>query len=284
MSAAIDIVRPPPPPLRAPHPGRRAAAKYLAVARVAARQALGEGSVIAGRMLFYGILLLVFAQLWDVALAGGLALGALSRVELVWHLAITEWTVLTVPLLHLEIERDVRSGDIAYRLARPMSYLGARLAEAGGEWVLRAAAMAVAGIALAWTFGGGWPADPRGLLFVLPLGVLSFALMLLWLAAIGLLAFGLQDCSPAYWLWQKTAFVLGGLMLPLEIYPGWLQGLAAWTPFAPMMHGVGRMAFGWDPGLTGEVALRLLFWIAVTAGLVAWLQRRALRALDVNGG
>ena len=259
-------------------------AKYVAVAATAARQAVGERSVIVGRMIFYGVLLLIFAQLWDVALEGGATVGSLGRVELVWYLALTEWTVLTVPALHLDIEGDVRSGDIVYRLARPMSYLGARFAEASGEWTLRAATMAIAGVLLASWLGGGLPADPRGLVFVPLLGVLSFVLVLLWLAAIGLLAFWIQDCSPAYWLWQKTAFVLGGLLLPLEIYPEWLQAVAAWTPFSVMMHGVGRMAFGFDPALAGEVALRLLAWCAITAALVVFVHRRALRALDVNGG
>lgn len=259
-------------------------AKYAAVAGVAARQSLGEGGVVVGRMLFYAVLLLIFARLWDVALEGGLAVGALSRTELVWYLAITEWTVLTAPLLHLEIERDVRSGEVAYRLARPMSYLGARLAESGGEWGLRAVAMGIAGVGLAFWFGGGWPADPRGLVLVLPLGILSCVLTQLWLAAIGLLAFWLQDCSPAYWLWQKTAFVFGGLLLPLEIYPHWLQTLAAWTPFAPMMHGVGRMAFGLDVEAAGAVALRLALWIGLVGTALHWLHGRALRTLDVNGG
>lgn len=259
-------------------------AKYFALARAAGRQAVGERTVILGRMLFYGTLLLIFAQLWDVALEDGLAGVSLTRVDLVWYLALTEWVVLTVPLLHLEIERDIRSGDIAYRLARPLSYLGGHVAEAAGEWAIRAVAMGLAGVALAFGFGGGWPGDPWGLVFAVPLGLLSVALTLLWLAAIGLLAFWLQDCSPAYWLWQKAAFVLGGLLLPLEIYPEWLQAAAAWTPFAVMLHGVGRMAFGFDPGLAAEVALQLILWIAVVSALVAWLYARALRTLDVNGG
>ena len=45
-------------------------------------------------------------------------------------------------------------------------------------------------------------------------------------AAIGLSAFWIVDTSPVYWIWQKLAFVLGGLLLPLELYPDWLRALA----------------------------------------------------------
>ena len=45
-----------------------------------------------------------------------------------------------------------------------------------------------------------------------------------------LLAFWLQDVAPVYWVWQKLMFVLGGLMLPLELYPAFIQRAAAFTP------------------------------------------------------
>ena len=71
-------------------------------------------------------------HLWDVVAAQGAVSGA-SRRELVWYLAITEWIVLSLPLVHLTIEQDVKTGDIAYRLPRPISYLGFRLAESAGD-------------------------------------------------------------------------------------------------------------------------------------------------------
>ena len=57
--------------------------------------------------------------------------------ELLWYLAITEWVILSLPPIHLRIESDVRTGDIAYRLPRPISYLGSRLAEEAGDVALR---------------------------------------------------------------------------------------------------------------------------------------------------
>ena len=83
--------------------------------------------------------------------------------------------------------------------------------------------------------------------------------------AIGLCAVWLQDCSPVYWIWQKCAFILGGLLLPLEIYPPWLREIALWTPFSAIMHGPGRMAFGWQPEVAALVAVKLLLWGDVSA-------------------
>ena len=256
---------------------------YAAIATTALRQALAERAATLGRLAFMAVLLLIFSRLWQVVAERG-GLPGVTEVEMLWYLAITEWVMLSLPLLHLEIERDIRSGDIACRLARPLSYLAQRLAEASGDAALRGITLGLGGFALAYGLAGGLPHEPRGLLLALPLGALAVALGLLSLAAIGLTAFWLQDCSPVYWIWQKAAFVLGGLLLPLEIYPDWLRQIALATPFSALMYGPGRMAFGWDPAFAATVALKLVFWLGVTLLLLIWIYRRALRVLDVNGG
>ena len=264
-----------------PYAGRPG--RYLAVAATALRQSLSERAAVVGRAGFYAIILLIFSRLWTVVIESG-ALPGRSAAELLWYLAITEWVILSLPPIHLDIEHEVRTGDIACRLPRPLSYVGAKLAEGAGDALLRMATLGAAGIALAWVLGGGLPADPRGLVFVVPLGLLAVAVGLMFHAAIGLGAFWLQDCAPIYWIWQKLAFILGGLLLPLEIYPAWLREIALWTPFSALMHGPGRMSFGWDPAFAGLVTLRLLLWAAVAALLLVVVYRRALRVLDVNGG
>lgn len=262
---------------------RRVVRKYASVGRTAIRQSLTERGALIARMSFYIVILFIFSRLWEVVAAKG-AVGDLSMKELLWYLAVTEWVMLSLPLVHLQIEADVRRGDIAYLLPRPISYLGARMAESAGDFLLRAGSLAGVGLGLAWWMAGGLPEDPRGLLLVLPLGLLAGWVGLCFHAAVGLCAVWLQDCSPVYWIWQKCAFILGGLMLPLEVYPEWLRELALATPFSAIMHGPGRMVFGWQPELAGWVALKLVFWAVVATGFLVFVYRRALGALEVNGG
>ena len=257
--------------------------RYSAIALTALRQSLSERAAVLGRVAFYAVILLIFSRLWAVVIESG-ALAGRSAAELLWYLAITEWVILSLPPVHLDIEQEVRSGDIACRLPRPLSYVGAKLAEAAGDTLLRMATLGVAGVALALALVGAFPDDPRGLLFVVPLGVMAAAVGLMFHAAIGLGAFWLQDCAPLYWIWQKLAFILGGLLLPLEIYPDWLRSVAAWTPWSAMMHGAGRMSFGWDPAAAGLVLAKLSIWVVVAGVLLALVYRRALRVLQINGG
>ena len=262
---------------------RRAFRKYAAVAGTAVRQSLGERSALLGRMGFYALILFIFSRLWAVVGERAPIPGATPR-DLLWYLALTEWVVLSFPLIHLHIEADVQRGDIAYRLPRPISYLGARLAEEAGDFLVRFVTLGAAGFVLACTLAGGLPTDPSGLLLSVPLVVLAGWVGLCFHAAIGLSSVWLQDCSPVYWIWQKAAFILGGLLLPLEIYPAWLREIALWTPFSALMHGPGRMAFGWQPEAAAVVLAKLVFWGIVSSLVVTWVYRRGLRSLDVNGG
>lgn len=257
--------------------------RYRAIAATAWRQELAAGASVVGRVAFYAVILLIFSRLWHVVFEQG-GLPERSPAELLWYLALTEWVVLSAPPLHLDIEADARSGDVAYRLPRPISYLGARLAEAAGAMATRLLSLGLAGVGLVLVMAGEWPREPAGLLLALPLGVLASVVNLLFVAAIGLSALWLHDASPVYWIWQKCAFVLGGLLLPLEIYPEWLRGVASWTPFPALMHGVGSSAFGWNPELALRTGAVLVGWGLVAAVLLAGVYRRGLRALDVGGG
>lgn len=252
--------------------------KYVAAAEIALRQGFAHRGATLGRVAFYFLILLIFSRLWKTAVPGA------AGVPLLWYLAITEWVMLSVPLVHLDIEQEVRQGDFACRLPRPASWVGMRLAEGAGTLVARLALFLPAGIAGAWFLAGGLPKEPRGLLLALPIGALAAFVALIWQAAIGVASFWVLDASPVYWIWNKLCFVLGGLMLPLHLYPGWLRSLAAWTPFPALLSGPGSLAFGLDRGVAILTAGRLLLWGTIGLLLLQWLFLRGLRAIDHHGG
>ena len=256
---------------------------YLAFAQAAVRRTLAERTVVLGRTIFLGVILFVFSRIWRLIGAAD-ALPGVTERELVWYLAITECCVLSIPPVFLAIEADVRSGDVACRLVRPVAYVGGQIAEAVGETALRLSVMVPAGALFAYLLGGGLPADPRGLWLAVPLGVTACLVAILFMAVIGLGAFWVVDTSPFFWIWQKFTFVLGGLLFPLELYPQWLQRIAHVTPFPLMCWAPGRMALGFAPEVAVASALWGVTWIAILSGAIALISGRARLRLTVNGG
>ncbi|HEY2409228.1 MAG TPA: hypothetical protein VGI10_24655 [Polyangiaceae bacterium] len=258
-------------------------AKYAAFARIAAALARAERGELLGRALFFPIILGVFAALWRAVGEAGMPL-ARTPSTLVWYLASTEWVLLSTPPVHFEIEQEVRRGDIAYHLPRPSSYAVSAFAQGLGVLSVRAPVLAAAAFVCAFVYGKGLPEHPLALLYVVPFGLAAQVVLLTFQLTIGLLAFWLQNVGPVYWVWQKSAFVLGGLMLPLELYPAAVQRLAHFTPFPALLYGPARFILGAPPTHGVELAWALAGWFAVAVLLATAVYGRALRALAVNGG
>ncbi|MGA2343893.1 MAG: ABC-2 family transporter protein [Polyangiaceae bacterium] len=263
---------------------RGAWAKYLAFGRIGARTAVSERGELLGRMAFFAAILGVFSALWRAVAEAGMPIVADPR-RMVWYLATTEWILLSAPQLHTEIQEEVRRGDIVYRVARPVSYVGALFAQSAGMLVIRAPVLAVTSFACAYAFTKQLP-PAAALVRAVPLGLAAMVLVVALYVTIGLLSFWLSEVAPVYWVSQKLLFVLGGLMLPLQLYPTWLRRLAACTPFPSMLEGPAAVMLGAGPAPRDALwlGLRIGLWLLCALWVLSLLLRRATRSLSVGGG
>jgi ABC-2 type transport system permease protein len=251
----------------------------LAIARVSAREAFVARSALVGRVLFFGVLLLVFSRLWQVV-----PLGDADPRAPIWYLALTEWVLLSIPHVHLEVERDFATGDVAYLLPQPVPYPAVKVAGAYGEYLARLATLGLFAFPATFLLAGGLPADARALPLALPIVLVSGLLGILVQTTLGVASVWVTEVQPLYWVWQKGCFVLGGLILPLDVYPSWLSGFARATPFAAILYAPGRTALGLDAGAIATSAALLVGWTVVAFVALRLVVARGLRVLDVNGG
>jgi len=260
----------------------RGSAKYAAWSWFSLRELRAAPAELYGTALFFATILLVFSSLWRKAAEVGLPLG-LGSAELVWYLAATEWLLMSTPNVHLDMAEEIRRGDVAYALLRPVSYLSAHCARALGQLILRLVLLAPVAFGLAALFAQALPARPAALLQLAGYGFGACCMATLFRIALGLTAFWLHDISPLHWIWQKLSFLLGGLMLPLPFLPEALQRFAAFTPFPNMLYVPASVLTGAQPSVTRVLAAQLL-WSSLALVTSVWLFSRARRALELNGG
>ena len=103
-------------------------------------------------------------------------------------------------------------------------------------------------------------------------------------AMIGLSAFLVEDVSAFMWIYQKLAFLFGGMLIPLDFYPDWLQVIARALPFASMTYGPARLFVTPTVGLFLSVMTLQIVWIVILALLLTFAYRRGVAYLTVNGG
>ena len=251
---------------------------------VAARFAyIGELLV---RTIFLILILYIFSQLWratNASTADGVqGLTGFSIAQLIWYLAFTEAMVMsaTPP----EVDREVRSGDIAYRLARPLPYpiyhLGAML----GERLLRFGLNLLVGAGVALLTVGPITITPLALLAALTTGIVALFADRLIVFMIGLIAFWVEDVSGLYLLYSRAVMILGGTLIPLEAYPRWLEAVARALPLQYLMYQPARLLVSADLTSWLRVLSVQAVVIAVTLAPLLLIYRLGLRRVNAQGG
>jgi ABC-2 type transport system permease protein len=257
--------------------------KYAAFARLGFARARAEPGELYARVLFFFVILGVFSSLWRAVALTGANIGGDANT-LVWYLAMTEWVLMSAPQVQFQIEDDVRRGDVAYQITRPASYLGAHFAQAVGELAARAPVLLAAALSAGWIFGGGAPARPAALALAMAFGAVASIVLTAFNLTLGLASFWLGDIAPVYWIWQKLTFVLGGLLLPLALYPDLIVRAARFTPFPALLTGPASFLLDRSFFSAEALTLALAAWSGAVALLASVTFRHAMRGLQVNGG
>jgi ABC-2 type transport system permease protein len=93
-----------------------------------------------------------------------------------------------------------------------------------------------------------------------------------------------EDVSAFTWIYQKLAFIFGGMLIPLDFYPQWLQTAAKFLPFSSAIYGPARLFVSPTAELFINVMTLQLAWIFTLTVLLIVIYRRGLTQLTVNGG
>jgi ABC-2 type transport system permease protein len=260
--------------------------KYAWVGLTAARSNVAYLGEVATRFIFLGVVLYIFLQLWRVTYTetGAEQLGGFTLAQMLWYLAMTEALTLSRPNVGGEVDQDVRTGALAVQLIRPLSYPLYRLWTNLGERAVRFGMNAAVGALIVLLFVGPIPFTPAGLaLFALSLP-LAFVLDFLGLFLVGLFAFWMEDTSGLRLIYSRVVMILGGMLLPLELFPPAVQPLLRGLPFASIVYGPARLFVRPDAAFLAGLLVRQGIAILLFALAVALVYRAALQRISANGG
>jgi ABC-2 type transport system permease protein len=260
--------------------------KYVEVLVVTAQSSLAYPVDTLARAGFMAVVIFVFIQLWTVTfqLSGRSSAAGFDLPRMIWYLVLTETIIMSCPRTFSKIDQEVKSGDLAYTLNRPYNYALFHYATYMGNGLLALPINFGVGAALAIALAGpptiplvAWPAVVLAMLLAMSL---NFVVEL----SIGLLAFWFEDTFAFFWIYQKIVFTLGGLFLPLDLFPAALRAIAANLPFTSIAYGPARLAAGFDlRGALTTVGTQL-FWLALLGIAAGLIYRGGVRRIDVNGG
>jgi ABC-2 type transport system permease protein len=265
---------------------------YLVLARLAFRRQLAYRTAnIAGLFTngFFGYLRASVFLAAFASTAGVTEIGAYDPQALVTSTWATQALLMIVRIWGWwEVEATIRSGDVVTDLTRPFSYLGYWLARDLGSAAYFALFRGLPTLLIGQLlFGGGLrvPAAATMWLALLVSLLLAATLSFAWRFLLNLGAFWSTDARGLGVVAQGLVMFLGGFLIPIYLFPDWLQPLLLALPFAAMVQTpadifVGRVE---GPQVLGALAGQATWAIAMLLACQAVIVL-AMRRVTVQGG
>ncbi len=260
--------------------------KYLAVMRVSIASNLAYMMEVFFRGLFLIVLIFVLGQLWKTTYSarGAKLLSGFSISDMIWYLAAAETIATSMPALTRRIDQEVRSGQLAYLLGRPCSYIFYNFAQYMGERLVRFTINGIVAAVVALVFVGPPHLTWMGVVAWPLVTFLALCIDFVAYFSIGLLAFWTEDTNSFSFVFSRLTLVLGGVLAPLEIFPQPLRSIAQALPFSAILYGPARTLVHFElyPFL-GLLAQQLITIAAGCVILIA-IYSVAIRRVSINGG
>lgn len=207
-----------------------------------------------------------------------------SQQDAISYIMLTQ--VILMPLAIFgwsDLLRSIHKGEIASDLLRPTQLLSFYCwQDAGrmlGQLVLR-------GLPMLLVFWLIWPVSPPAQpLLALISFVMAWSCGFAWRFVVNCAAFWSADASGmARFAWAIWCFGCGFLM-PLALFPDWLQSVLRYTPFPSMLNSFIDIWLGnIPPSAVGWLLAEQAIWAMLLFALAQCLLSRGLRRLEVAGG
>lgn len=259
--------------------------KYLAILKMQVINNLAYPGDFLGRSVSIAVFLFIFAGLWQTTyiIAGTASINGLTFANMMWYLMMAETIELGRPRTNRIISEQVKNGEVAYILSKPYNFVLYHFSFGLGDGLMRIVINILVGILVTWLLAGpppsllGW-----GMALITMVGawILHFCMM----ALIGLAAFVVEETNSFELIYQKFVFVLGGMMLPLDLFPKWLQEIVRLLPFPYMMYAPARLFVKPEFDLFLQMLAGQWLWVGALVVLLALAYRGSEKALTVNGG
>jgi ABC-2 type transport system permease protein len=258
--------------------------KYAVILKVSLSNTVAYRIQVVSGLCFYTLFIYIFMALWAAIYKEGNVHGY-TYVQIVWYLIITELIQFGCKSdVRQAMNDDVKSGNIAYLLGRPVHYIFYQLANSLGQILFNLCCFGILAVILGFVFAG--PLETFSLINLPPV-ILSFALSVLQnyflLMLIGLSSFVMEDNFAIYLIYQKLCFMLG-VFLPVEFLPSWLQDIALNLPFSYIAWAPAKLFVDFSPALFAQILPHQIMWTAMAAGLCFLAYHGGVKKLQVNGG
>lgn len=258
--------------------------KYIIIAKTSLITTFAyPESLITGAIL-YAMLTIILSMLWRSIYGSGNGIPGYSINQMIWYLIITEIVYSSRAISFEDVNSDVKSGNIAYLVNKPYSYifylLSNSIGQFGGKLVITIITGIIVGICLVGPLNN---LNIAYLPFAVFSGVLAILLNFFMLVILALLAFWTEENKPFRWIYSKLILIFG-VLLPIEFFPHWAQPIIRKLPFPYTCYAPAKLTVDFSFKKFAEIITMQLIYLTIFILLAIWVYNKGVKKLNVNGG
>lgn len=261
--------------------------KYFNIYKSELMSTLQYLSNILFRLINFILLIFIFMNLWDYIYDNPNELiNGYSKSQMIWYVIITEiiWGATDGRRFCRKISEDVKSGNIAYMINKPYSYIGYAISSHLGETTIKTIIAIIVGFSIGIIFLKDSPTiSILAIIVVLFSGILAVLINSLLVTFIGLFSFIIEDSTPIFWLYSKMILVLGTLF-PIEYFPGVLAQIMRYSPIYVTCYGPAKLFVDFNYSTAIEIILSQIIYLGIAWMMCYALYKKGVRKLNVTGG
>lgn len=276
--------------------------KYLEYFKLGFKTSIEYKSYIIGALVtpafmgvfFYYIWSYIYQVRWETAVAEGTAAVATLSEYTIGGFTFQEMMVYLIIGLLLNtarsseiadrISQTIKSGDISIFLCRPVNFVKSLLADGIGAKVVNLFVFTVLLVVMTYLFDLPTPTGSIWGIFIIYLFLMLIFDIVLYVI-IGGLSFWFVEIWGIKASIEQILWILSGRVLPLTLFPAWMQSFLAFTPFLYLEFTFASLYLG---KLSVAEAFRAMgiftFWIVLLILLMGYLYKKGFNKLESFGG
>ena len=275
--------------------------KYLEYFKIGFKTSIEYKSYLIGALLtptfmgifFYFIWSYIYQVRYESAILAGefvgtfaeYTIGGFTFSEMMVYLLIGLLlaTARSAEIAH-SISQTVKSGDISIYLCRPVNFVKSLLFKGIGAKIVNLFMFTILLIIMTYLFNLPYPSGSIFFIFIMYLLLMLLFDIILYVI-IGGLSFWFVEIWGVQASIEQIMWILSGRVLPLTLFPVWIQSFLAFTPFLYLEFTFASLYLG---KLTVMEALRAMgiftLWIGLLALLMIYLYKKGFAKLESFGG
>lgn len=260
--------------------------KYFYVSKISLSNNLVYVWNFIVRNFFFIFIIYIMLMLWEnIFSQKGSSIAGFTLNQMIWYLIVTEMITLSRSNVFQEVSRDVKNGNIAYMLNKPYNYIWYSFFNSLGEISVKLLMNLIIGIIIGFIYVG-----PLINFNILSLPLIAISLILGVLInffiyiSLSLTSFWLEENSAFFWIYSKLIFTLGGMLIPIDMFPDWLEKMVKYLPFAYVTYAPAKLAVNYSSSLFKNTIIIQIVYLIVFVTITIGIYNKGVRSLNVNGG